>query len=95
MLLGGIDLLLRAELFQSADDTEAGVARLDDVIHIAVGSGVVWISEGLAVFFFLLSGSGSWIFGSSYILSEDDFYSTCRAHDSDLSRRPSQVDVGA
>ena len=58
MLLRWIDLLLSAELLQSADDTEARVAGLDDVIHIAVGSGIVWISKGLAVFFFLLTCAG-------------------------------------
>ena len=85
MLLRRIDLLLGAELLKSADDTEARVARLDDVIHIAVRSGVVWVGEGLAVFFFLLSSSLYRVFCSSYLLSEDNFDSTRGAHDSDFS----------
>lgn len=84
MLLRRIDLLLGAELLKSADDTEARVARLDDVIHIAVRSCIVWVGEGLAVFFFLLSSSLCRIFCSSYLLSEDYFDSTRGTHNSDF-----------
>ena len=95
MLLGRIDLLLGTQLLEGADDAEARVAWLDDIIHEAVGGSVVGVGEGLAVFLFLLCSSLGGVLRGGYFLGEDDLYGTCRAHHSDLSRGPSEVDIRA
>ena len=53
MLLGRIALLLCSEHLKSADDAESGVARLDDIIDVAVFSGIVGIGEEVGIFLFL------------------------------------------
>ena len=58
MLLGGQSITLGSELCQSTTDAETGVARLDDIVDIAILGCLIRISEQLVVLFFLLSDEG-------------------------------------
>ena len=93
MFLRRITQLLSLQLLQSTDNTETGVARLDHVINIAILSGVIRVRERFLVFRFLLGSASLRILSGSNLFREDDLNSAARAHDSDLSSRPSIVHI--
>ena len=49
-----IDHFFAGKLLKGADDTEAGVARLDDIVDVAVACGIVRIAEQVVVLLLLL-----------------------------------------
>ena len=53
MFLGGILHSLGGKLLQGADNAEAGVARFDHIVDVAVFGSVVGVAEKFVVFLFL------------------------------------------
>ena len=54
MLFRGDVLLFQCQLLEGADHTETCVPRFDDIIDIALLSGLVRVGEEIVVFFLLL-----------------------------------------
>lgn len=52
MFLGRVGEFLCGELLKSADHAETGVARLDDIINVAVACSIVGVAEQFVVLFF-------------------------------------------
>ena len=72
MLLRTILYALVTQLFEGADDAETGVARLDDVVDIALVGSIVRIAEQVFVLLLLLGndgGLGLWGLGSLQFLA--------------------------
>ena len=98
VLLGWQALLLASELRESATDTEAGVAWLDDIINITILGSLIRISEEVGIFLLLLSEEclnilSSFLLGLS-LTSREHCYGTTGTHNGNLGRWPSEVEVG-
>ncbi len=59
MLLGRNVLALAGKLLQCPDDTETGIARLDDIVYVALFRCTVRIVEEVFIFLFLGCADGS------------------------------------
>ena len=90
MLLGRIVKLLVGQLCQGADDAEAGVAGLDDIIDVAVLGSVLRIGDQLGVLVLLLLDEGlglvdlTLVLKSLGLLGVEDGSGACGTHDGDL-----------
>ena len=61
MLLGRIGLLLSGELLKGTDYAEPCVARLDDIIDVAVACCLIRVTEEVIVFSLLLLGDACFL----------------------------------
>ena len=95
MFLGRVDHFLGGKLLESADDAEAGVARLDDVVDVAVASCIVGVAEQLVVFLFLLPEHFGGVVGSLGLFGIEHLDGTCATHHGNLGGGPSVVHVAA
>ena len=95
MLFGRIALLLGGEHLKGADHAEAGVARFDDVVDVAVLSSVVGVGEKVGVFLFLLFLESCGIFVFLGFLGIEHAYSTFGSHHCDFGGRPGVVHIAA
>lgn len=98
MLLGWQALLLASELRESATDTEAGVAWLDDIINITILGSLIRISEEVGILLLLLGEEclnilSCFLLGLS-LTSREHCYGTAGTHNGNLGRWPSEVEVG-
>ena len=76
MLLGRIGLLLSGELLKGADYAESCVARLDDIIDIAIACSLIRVAEEVIVFSLLLLGDACFlgrVLDGLYVLGVKDF----------------------
>ena len=98
MFLLGIGQTLRLKGAQGTDDTETGVARLNDIVNVAELGSLIRIGEILGLFIHLFGNELGALFG---ILDLRDFLAiqhlngTAGTHHGDFGGRPSIVHVVA
>ena len=85
--------LLGLQLCQCADDAEAGVARLDNVVDVAVLGSIVGVGEELGVLGLLLGDECLGVFLLLSLLSVEYSSSTTCTHYGNLSRGPCIVHI--
>ena len=85
--------LLGLQLGQRTDDAEAGVARLDNVINVAILGGIVGVGEELGVLGLLLGDECLGIFLLLSLLSVEYGSGTASTHYGNLSCGPCIVHV--
>ena len=85
--------LLGLQFCQCADDAEAGVARLDNVINVAILGGIVGVGEELGVLGLLLGNECLGVFLLLCLLSIKHCSSTTSTHNSNFCRGPCIVHI--
>lgn len=84
VLLSWQVVTLSSKLCQTATDAETSVARLNHIINVAILGCLIWISEHLGVFLFLLSKECLRILMSLCLLGTKHRNGTACTHNSNL-----------
>ncbi len=95
VLLGGVDHFLGGELLECADYAETGVARLDNVVDVAVFGCIVGVAEQFVVFGFAVGEHFGGIVRMPWLPWRRAPLRRRTAHNGDFSGRPCVVHIAA